>query len=92
MFHLHIMDISKNAATGLIIVEARIIETVDDREIMGAVERSQVEALEIATKYDGDTDAWLMRIGREMLQRHRARTTVHTGVEKWQGQRMLISS
>ena len=92
MYHLHIMDISKNAITGLIIVEARIIETVDGVETVGAVERSQVEALEIATKYDGNTDAWLARIGREMLERHRLRTAAHTGVEKWKGQRMEISS
>jgi hypothetical protein len=92
VFHLHIIDISKNATTGLILVEARIVETFDDgREIQGAIERSQIEALEIASKYDGDSDVWLLRVGHEMLQRHRLRTAAHTGVNKWKGQRMPLA-
>lgn len=94
MAHLHIIDISKNATTGLITMEARIIETVDagsgKGEVIGAVERFHVEALDIANNYGGDVERWLQHKGREMLQRHKLRTAAHNDIGKWHGRRMEI--
>lgn len=92
MPQLHIMDISKNAATGLITMEAQIIGSADDPNGVGVVERFHVEALEIATKYGGDPERWLRHVGREMLDRHKRRTAAHSDVHKWKGHKMDIKS
>lgn len=95
MAQLHIIDISKNAVTGLITMEARIIDVAADaangaNEVIGAVERFHVEALDIANNYGGDVERWLQHKGREMLHRHKLRTAAHNDVGKWHGQRMEI--
>lgn len=94
MAHLHIIDISKNADTGLITMEARIIDAADTArgtgEVLGAVERFHVEALDIEKNYGGDVERWLQHKGREMLHRHKLRTATHSDIGKWHGQRMEI--
>ncbi len=92
MVQLHIMDISKNASTGLITMEARVIDPADAAHGVGVVERFHVEALEIATVYGGDPERWLQRKGREMLDRHRLRTAAHGNIHKWKGQKMDIKA
>lgn len=83
---LHIIDVSKNAHTGRITVDARIIDGAQE----GAVETWHIEALEIATKYHGDADAWLAHIAREMHGRHKSRMAAHSDVQKWKGQKIDI--
>lgn len=90
MPQLHIIDISKNAATGLITMEARIIDGGNEPNSVGAVERFHVEALDIANNYGGDVERWLQHKGREMLHRHKLRTATHSDIGKWHGQRMEI--
>lgn len=92
MPQLHIMDISKNASTGLITMEARVIDSEDGANGVGVVERFHVEALEIATVYGGDPERWLQRKSREMLDRHRRRTAAHGDIGKWRGQKMDIKA
>lgn len=92
MAQLHIMDASKNSATGRVTVEARIVDEdgIDGVRVEGAVEVWHIEALEITSKYNGLVEAWLRHIGQEMMGRHRARTAVHSDINKWKGQRMDI--
>lgn len=98
MAQMHIIDISKNATTGLITMEARIIDTSADPEQqakgsgdgVGAVERFHVEALEITNKYNGQVERWLAHVGREMLHRHKLRTAAHNDISKWHGKLMDI--
>lgn len=90
MAHIEILDTSKDGTTGYMIVEARVIDEDDPVHKVGAVERSGVEALDIAKNYGGDVDRWLMHIAREMLFRHRQRTAAHTDLHKWKGKRMEI--
>jgi len=87
---LHIKDVDRNAMTGLITLEARIIDEADPVNGTGAVERWHIEALEITTKYNGDSEAWLNHVAREMLNRHRLRTAAHTSLHGWKGKSMII--
>jgi hypothetical protein len=93
MAQLDIVDISKNAATGLITVECRVIEpgAVGEPQIIGVVERWHVEALDIANNYGGQVEHWLRHVGREMLHRHKLRTAAHDDISRWHGKKMEIS-
>lgn len=90
MAQMHIMDIGKNVATGLITMEARILDPADPVNGVGAIERFHVEALDIANNYGGDVGQWLQHKGREMWVRHKQRTAAHNDLHKWQGQSMNI--
>jgi hypothetical protein len=85
---LHILDVSKDAMTGHITVEARIID--DRSSVVGAIERWHIEALEISSKYNGQVEGWLEYIGREMLNRHKSRTAAHTSIQRWKGKKLDI--
>jgi hypothetical protein len=84
---LHILDISKNAGTGLITMEAMVI----DNGVAGVVERFHVESLEIANVYGGDSERWIRHKGREMIDRHKLRVAAHDDINKWKGQKIEIA-
>ena len=87
---LHVIDVSKDGTTGYITVRARIIDPDDPVHGYGAEEKYGMEALEIVQRFHGDVEEFLQWIGRDMLQKHRGRTAVHTDIGKWKGKRIEI--
>lgn len=88
---LHIIDVSKDQRTGHITIECCIVDEHDPVNGVGASERWNIEALELATKYRGDSEQWLHHVGREMLRSHRTRHAVHSDILRFKGRKLEIN-
>jgi len=87
---LEILKSSRDGTNGHITVTCRIRDDSDPVTGVGALEICGIDPLELVAKYNGDPQAWLAVMGREMAERHRQRTAVVADLSKLTGKSVDI--
>lgn len=90
-YKLEVIGISKDGHTGHIEATFRVHDDTDAANGFGAMEKFGIGALEITDRYQGDVEKWIREsVAPVMLERHKARTAVHTNLSSLKGKKIDI--